>query len=650
LYSESSSTAFRIDHANIATFGEPTAAISYQAATSSGFMVTASSSNFSATGLNGILRLDTVRVSSSLFNFFTANVAATGSATATVFHIDGLGSVYASGTSFLGGTYGNANAIVARQISSGTLASFYSESSSTPNLSLTTSGTITTTGLNGLLRIDAVTSTNPTTFNFITANWGSDVNGATNTVFSVRGDGQIFSDAGTTITSPADLAELTKVKGDFSLYPDGTIVSQSPEDEEVAVVATPLIGNVLGVATDRGVFMGSGRWGKEISAFQGTIHDFEEKENVWRISVAGYIKMRVNDENGPIFPGDPLGLSETTPGEARRAKPGDLIVGMARASFPPKRDTTPPGAGSPSSAITDTTTETLNDTVSSVEPTSEIVTVSHGLVEVVVGNGAGLAVQQAQIQSQGITQTNDGTFRESSISLLTNGPTTVSQLIVKDVASFHGELRVKGHALFNEDTAGMGKFLPGSNTVRVTYREPYTVPPIVTLTPEGDVPTRWWVSERTEAGFVINIKQPSWQETYAFSWHALAVPTPQLFVSDGTHGPADKEYLWRDDGSGRRSVHLSPLFEPTSPEPAPAVEGVTTDAEASATEPGIEIPSGDSASLVGESAPPEPAATNNDAPAAVELPTSFVPDSGINDGVGGPDTETWIPFLPFTRG
>ena len=663
IFSYSSSTAFLISDINVAKQGDPVAAIYYQSATSTGLYLSVSTTNYAASGFDAMLRLDTTRVTSSLFNFFTANVASTGSATATVFRVDGLGSVYVSGTTYLGGSPAG-NTIVARQTSSGTLASFFSQSSSTPNLYLNTSSTsMEITGLDGLLRIDAVTSTLPFRFNFITANWGSGVGGVTNTAFAVRGDGQIFSDAGTTITSPADLAELTKIHGPFDDYPDGTIVSQSPDDEEVAMVAVPSIGNVLGIATDRGVFMGSGRWGKEIQDFPGNIHDFEVAHGVRRISVAGYIKMRVNNENGPILPGDPLGLSETTPGEARRAKSGDLIVGMARASFPPKEHTTPPGAGSPSASVTNETEEAIDDTSSlatddtssqassSPQETSSTTTVSHGLVEAVVGNGAGLAIQQAeQLQNQGMTQTEDGTFHQSSISLLTNGPTTINQLIVKDIASFHGELRVKGHAIFNEDMAGMAKFLPGSNTVHVTYSEPYAVIPVVTLTPEGDVPTRWWVSDRTEAGFIINIKQPSWQETYAFSWHALAVPEPQLFVSDGTHGPADKEYLWRDDGSGRRSTLLSPATDTSSIKPTPAVEGATTDIDVAPTEPVIGVLSTDSVTPVAEPSPSEPAPTSSDVPPATELPTSAVPDSGNPDGAGGPDPETWIPFLPFTRG
>jgi hypothetical protein len=621
ILSYSSTTVFRIEDLNTQKQGDPTAAIAFQSATTTGLLV-AASSTYAASGLDAMLRLESTRVSSSLFNFFTANVAATGSATATVFHIDGLGSVYSSGTSFLGGTYGNANAIVAHQISSGTLASFYSESSSTPNLSLTTSGTITTTGLNGLLRIDAVTSTAPTTFNFFTANWGSGANSATNTVFSVRGDGQIFSDAGTTITSPADLAELTKVKGTFLDYPDGTIVSQSEEDEEVAVVATPSIGNVLGVATDRGVFMGAGRWGKEMSLFKGTIHDFEKKEGVRRISVAGYVKMRVNDENGPILPGDPLGLSRTTPGEARRAKPGDLIVGMARASFPPKPDTTPPGAGSPSSALTDTTEETTEDT-----GPEETATVSHGLIEVIVGNGAGLAVQQAEMHNQGVVQTNDGTFRQRSFSLLTNGPTTVHQLIVKDVASFHGELRVKGHALFNEDTAGMGKFLASMTSVHVRFAESYQTAPVVTVTPESRVIGTWWVETVSPEGFTIRIEKPQAQTTL-FHWIALAVKEKQLFVSDGTHGPVDKEYLW---GNGN-------TLPVVVPDPHGRVEGDAADETTPVPEETSNAP------FVSEN-------TSGDVPAIQSADLPAVEATMPVGGSGGPEPDDWIhlPYLPFTR-
>jgi hypothetical protein len=548
--------------------------------------------------------------------------------------------VYASGTV-------NSNLISVRTTASNTLVSFYSQSSSTPNTYITTSGTITATGLNALLRIDAVTSTLPTTFNFIAANWGSGANGATNTAFSVRGDGQIFSDAGTTVTSPADLAELTKVDGPYSLYPDGTIVSQSLQNEEVAIVAVPEIGNVLGIATNRGVFMGSGRWGKEIQNFSGNIHAFEEAYGVRRVAVAGYVKVRVNDENGPIRPGDPLGLSRTTPGEARRAKQGDLIVGMARASFPPKPFVAPPGEGSPSATITETTEETITDSVSltndvfPIEEALKTATVDHGLVEAVVGNGAGLAIQQAALQNQGVAVTGSGEVQTSGIALLTNGPTTVDQLIVKDVASFHGELRVKAHVLFNEDIAGMAKFLPGSTTVHVTYAESYAVAPVVTVTPRTGVSAPVWVDNEDVHGFVIHLAAPDWEREITVAWHALAVLEPQLFVSDGTHGPADKEYLWRDDGSGLRN----------QTPPAPEVEGVSTEAPtpSAASQDVLLDTLSEEQTTSGTSE--DAASSSDETPAAADTsPTGFLPDSGYLDGVGGPESESWIPFLPFTRG
>lgn len=439
--------------------------------------------------------------------------------------------IYSSGTIY-------STALSVRKTASGTVAQVYSEASTTPVLAVTASGTIATTGLDALLRIDAVTSTAPTTFNIITANWGNSATGATNTIFRVRGDGQIFSDAGITITSPADLAELTRVEGDVSNYPDGTIVAQSPDAEEVAQIADQFTPRFLGVATDRGVFMGSGRWQRQISQFAGTIGQFEAANGVRRISLTGYVKMRVNDENGPIAPGDPLGIS-SVPGEARRAGAHDLVIGMARASFPPKQDAPAPGEGSPSAVVSEHGVEavTPSSTPSVFGDAEQAPTVavpethlvSHGVVETVIGNGAGLAAA-ALLHDVGAVATLTGGATLAGL-LTTDG------LLVEHAATVAGDLTVRGHTTFQQDTAGLALFLPGSTTVSVQFTTPFSAPPLVTVTPRTVVTAALWVDGETNTGFVIHRGDADAAQQTSVVWHALAVADPQLSVSDGGHTP-----------------------------------------------------------------------------------------------------------------
>ena len=137
--------------------------------------------------------------------------------------------------------------------------------------------------------------------------------------------------------------------------------------------------------------------------------------------------------------------------------------------------------------------------------------------------------------------------------LLSNGIVDIQTLVVREVASFHGELRVKGHAYWNEDAAGLAKFLPGATEVRVSFASPYRVPPLVVVTPEQGTDMDWWVSERTENGFVLSVIHVP-EEDATFAWRAMAVEEPTLFVSDGTHGPAEKEYLWREAKADRQET------------------------------------------------------------------------------------------------
>jgi hypothetical protein len=406
--------------------------------------------------------------------------------------------------------------------------------------------------------------------------------------------------------------------------------------------------------------------------------DFEREHSVRRISVSGYINIRVNDENGPIKPGDPLGISSIS-GEARRAGPHDVVIGMARASFPPKKDAKPVGPGSPASEVTGKTNEPIDslDMVASsttaeaaasdtpqVQPESGTVTISHGLVEAVIGNGAGLAAANI-LHSQGLTSARvEGETQAAAGEVLSSGrPRNIEQLVVRDVASFHGEIRVKAHAYWNEDMAGLAKFLKGSTDVRVYFKEPYSIAPIVTVAPRGDIPTNWWVDSETAEGFVVHVRQPSWEKDYEFAWHALAVSEPQLFVSDGTHGEADKEYIWRDTGTPEslryRDLRYRDYVAPptASDDSATNNDNPSSDQGTENAEPG----SGDAGQGTGDGAPagetPSEPAAPAETPAENPPPQPEAPQSDVSlpgrtgfDAVGGSDEEILVPFVAFTRG
>ncbi len=141
------------------------------------------------------------------------------------------------------------------------------------------------------------------------------------TVAEIASNGQIYSDAGTTISSPAaDFAEWAAVIGELVNYSVGTIVQQSiDEDMKVEVCSSQ---TAYGIVTDRATFCG----GFAVSDADPEIvkHDFknlsiielEKKYNAKRIAMTGHVLCKVV---GTIKRGDRLTLSPIS-GVARAAK------------------------------------------------------------------------------------------------------------------------------------------------------------------------------------------------------------------------------------------------------------------------------------------------------------------------------------------
>jgi hypothetical protein len=126
----------------------------------------------------------------------------------------------------------------------------------------------------------------------------------------VGSNGQIYSDAGTAISSPADLAEWTKVLGDLDDYDIGTIVQQSSEDLTVEVASDPE--GVYGIVTDRAAFCGALSEAyddleirKDFMALED--EELEEKYNAKTIAMTGHVVCKVT---GTIKKGQRLTLSD----------------------------------------------------------------------------------------------------------------------------------------------------------------------------------------------------------------------------------------------------------------------------------------------------------------------------------------------------
>jgi hypothetical protein len=149
--------------------------------------------------------------------------------------------------------------------------------------------------------------------------------------FRVDSTGQIYSDAGTTIITPADLAEWSIVEGSLESYEVGTIVQQSDIDLTVKL-ADDVNNRVYGVVTNRATFLG-GLTGIDKSILKKLTDDEIEKEfNAKKIAMVGHVRVKVKD---PIRIGQSLTLSEEV-GVARAASTFEekvLSFSIARESY-----------------------------------------------------------------------------------------------------------------------------------------------------------------------------------------------------------------------------------------------------------------------------------------------------------------------------
>ena len=149
--------------------------------------------------------------------------------------------------------------------------------------------------------------------------------------FKVDSTGQIYSDAGTTIFTPADLAEWSKVDGPLESYGVGTIVQQSDIDLTVKL-ADNTDNRVYGVVTDRATFLGSLTGVDKSFLKELTDEEIEREFNANKIAMVGHVQVRVKN---PIQIGQSLTLSEEI-GVARVALTFEekaLSFGIARESY-----------------------------------------------------------------------------------------------------------------------------------------------------------------------------------------------------------------------------------------------------------------------------------------------------------------------------
>lgn len=106
-------------------------------------------------------------------------------------------------------------------------------------------------------------------------------------------------------------------------------------------------------------------------------------------------------------------------------------------------------------------------------------------------------------------------------------------------AIFTGNIIVRGHAIFNEDTVGQAKILVGDASVRVNFSEEYQYLPIITATPLGVHDMHYGINDISTTGFTIEIDSNQ-NSDITFNWHAFSTDAPKIHVSDGGTPASDE--------------------------------------------------------------------------------------------------------------
>jgi hypothetical protein len=91
----------------------------------------------------------------------------------------------------------------------------------------------------------------------------------------------------------------------------------------------------------------------------------------------------------------------------------------------------------------------------------------------------------------------------------------------------------KSQLYLSKDSAGRGKILPGSKTVRISFSKPYEYQPIVTATPIDFTSTSYRITDTDLTGFTIELEDEE-DISITFNWHSFTSSGAKLSVSDGT--------------------------------------------------------------------------------------------------------------------
>ncbi len=125
------------------------------------------------------------------------------------------------------------------------------------------------------------------------------------------------------------------------------------------------------------------------------------------------------------------------------------------------------------------------------------------------------------------------------------------ELVVAETV-FEGNVTVKNHVTFSEDTVGQAMILVGDKRVSIQFAQEYATLPIVTVTPANKITTPYWVENASVTGFDIVLDNVQYADL-VFNWHAFGNNGGKVYVSNGT----TMEILVNDMGASELETDLS---------------------------------------------------------------------------------------------
>ncbi len=242
----------------------------------------------------------------------------------------------------------------------------------------------------------------------------------------------------------------------------------------------------------------------------------EEVGNEINVAVSGLVPVKISNENGDIKAGDPITASNS-PGVGMRASQPGPIVGYAISDFSGESGTVLVRVGSGHSN---------GDLVGQIQSLADRTTKLESDVVVLQSDG-----EQVPAASQDIDLSN---LNVGSLSvdldlivkgaMIVDGPATF-----KAAVRFQNDVNFEGRATFNNDTGGFALIASGQDKVRVVFDQPYSAPPIISLSLGNGKFAKYSYQNVTAEGFEIVLEEPA-SADFTFSWIALAVKNAETHL------------------------------------------------------------------------------------------------------------------------